>query len=199
MSVDGSNGYDRTFAYFGQGIGLDKMDNFSELAPSLWIRDNGNDYAIAHVNNDYESLDLYFSNRQAGDYTLTVNAKDTNFNYLRLIDNLTGASVDLLAQPSYAFRAAGNENEARFRLEFKVMTGVEECQQEGQFAYVSDGNIVVNGAGTIQVVDVTGRQLFSREINSAFRIPNSAFPSGVYLLRLVNGESVRVQKIVLNH
>jgi len=199
VSVEGADGHDRAFVYFSQGVGLDKMDNFSELAPKLWIRDNGNDYAIAHVNNDYEALDLYFGNRQAGDYTLTVNAKDTNFNYLRLIDNLTGANVDLLEQPGYSFHAAGNETEARFRLEFKVTTGVGECQQEEQFAYVSDGNIIVNGTGTLQVIDVVGRQLYIHEINSAFRIPNSTFPSGVYLLRLVNGESVRIQKIVLNN
>lgn len=199
VSVDGSNGHDKAYAYLNRGVGLTKMDNLNEEAPSLWIHDNGNDYAIAHVNNDYEALDLYFGNRQAGDYTLTVNAKDTNFNYLRLIDNLTGTNVDLLEQPGYSFHAAGNETEARFRLEFKVMTSVGECQQEEQFAYVSDGNIIVNGTGTLQVVDVAGRQFFTHEINSVFRIPNSAFPSGVYLLRLVNGESVRIQKIVLNN
>ena len=122
--------------YFGQGFGLDKMDNLSETAPRLWIRDNGHDYAIAHVDTDCEALDVFFGNRQSGDFTIAVNAIDTNFSYLQLTDRITGVTVDLLRQPTYTFHATGQEYEARFCLTFKMETGVEEYLQEA-FCFVN--------------------------------------------------------------
>ena len=45
--------------------------------------------------------------------------------------------------------------------------------------------------GTLQVFDILGHQLLSKEL------PTANFPSGVYVLRLINGENVRTQKIVV--
>lgn len=122
LKVSGSWGEDRAFVYFGQGIGLDKMENLSRSVPSLWIRDNGHDYAIAHVDSDCESLELFFSNMQSGDFTLSVDVSDTSFSVLQLTDRITGVTIDLLQQPSYVFHSAGQENEARFSLTFKMET-----------------------------------------------------------------------------
>ena len=122
LKVSGSWGEDRAFVYFGQGIGLDKMENLSRSVPSLWIRDNGHDYAIAHVDSDCESLELFFSNMQSGDFTLSVDVSDTSFSVLQLTDRITGVTIDLLQQPSYVFHSAGQENEARFSLTFKMKT-----------------------------------------------------------------------------
>ena len=122
LKVSGSWGEDRAFVYFGQGIGLDKMENLSRTVPSLWIRDNGHDYAIAHVDSDCESLELFFSNMQSGDFTLSVDVSDTSFSVLQLTDRITGVTIDLLQQPSYVFHSAGQENEARFSLTFKMET-----------------------------------------------------------------------------
>lgn len=122
LKVSGSKGEDRAFVYFGQGIGLDKMENLSRTVPSLWIRDNGHDYAIAHVDSDCESLELFFSNMQSGDFTLSVDVSDTSFSVLQLTDRITGVTIDLLQQHSYVFHSTGLENEARFSLTFKMET-----------------------------------------------------------------------------
>lgn len=37
----------------------------------------------------------------------------------------------------------------------------------------------------------------SREVHSDFRLLTSDFPSGVYILRLINGENVNTQKIIV--
>jgi hypothetical protein len=42
-----------------------------------------------------------------------------------------------------------------------------------------------------------GHVLYTAEAHSAFRIPHSAFPFGVYVLRLIDGDNVRTQKIVV--
>ena len=115
--------------------------------------------------------------------------------YLHLIDNLTGTDVDLLATPSYTFEGKRTDYASRFRLVFDANNGNNETSDE--FAFMSDGNIIVNGTGTVQVIDMLGRQIFSHEVNSAFRIPNSEFTTGVYVLRLVNGNNVKTQKIVI--
>ena len=119
ISVAGENGQDRTYVYFGQGVGLDKKNDFDAQVPNLWIRDNGHDYAIAHVEDTDESLELCFSNRQEGDFTLAITTSDMEFEYLQLIDRVTGVTVDLLKQSVYTFHSERNEGTKRFTLAFK--------------------------------------------------------------------------------
>lgn len=49
-------------------------------------------------------------------------------------------------------------------------------------------------AAILQVVDINGRILKSESINGCTNV-NAA--SGIYMLRLVNAESVKVQKVVV--
>ena len=198
ICVAGDQTENRTFAYFCQGIGLNKMDNLSEQTPSLWIRDNGTDYAIAHINNDYESLDVYFNSKQSGDFTLRVDSKDTSFSYLMLVDNISGTMANLLEQNSYAFHAEGDDIEARFRLVFKVSTGIADTEEDVPFAFVHDGRIVLTGVNehsNVKMVDLTGRIVFSEKgVNT---ISTSGMASGVYVLQITNGFGSRTQKIVI--
>lgn len=119
ISIAGDNGQDRTYVYFGQGVGLDKKNDFDAQVPNLWIRDNGHDYAIAHVEDTDESLELCFSNRKEGDFTLAITTSDTEFEYLQLIDRVTGVTVDLMKQSVYTFHSDRNEGTKRFTLAFK--------------------------------------------------------------------------------
>ncbi len=73
----------------------------------------------------------------------------------------------------------------------------------GTFAFYSNGSWIINnpstGSGadaTLQVIDITGRILKSESINgcASFNV-NAA--SGIYMLRLINGNDVKVQKIVV--
>lgn len=50
----------------------------------------------------------------------------------------------------------------------------------------------------MQVIDLLGHQLSNQEIHLTFNIPNFTFPSaGVYVMRLISGENVKVQKVVV--
>ena len=120
ISVKGENGMDQAFVYFGRGNSMEKMGGFVAQEPSLWARDNGKDYAIAHVEKACESLELCFSSKLSGDFTLTIDRNETEFEYLQLVDHISGLTVDLLKQPAYVFQAAGQEPEARFSIRFKV-------------------------------------------------------------------------------
>ena len=120
ISVEGENGMDQAFVYFGRGNSMEKMGGFVAKEPSLWVRDNGKNFAIAHVENANESLELCFSSKQSGDFTLAIVRNETEFEYLHLVDHVTGLTVDLLKQPTYVFHATGQEPDARFSIRFKV-------------------------------------------------------------------------------
>lgn len=196
--VAGAGVENRAYAYFGPGVGLNKMRELSDQVSSMWIRDNGRDYAIAHVDNGCESLDVFFHNRQNADFKFMVNVRDTQFSYLRLVDNLTGAIVDLLQQPEYEFHANGNEIDARFKLVFKVTTEVEEASGDAPYAYFGNGQIIiadVDENATLQIVDLMGRVMFSGETRRC--LSTSGMAPGAYVLRLINGNDIKIQKLII--
>ena len=183
---------DNAIVSFNEGSQLGKF-YFGEQNGNIYIPQGGEDYAIAYSNGHGE-MPVHFKAKKNGEYTITVNPEGVAFGYLHLIDNMTGADVDLLVTPSYTFTARNDDYTSRFKLVFNTLDGDSENED---FAFISNGEIIVNGQGTVQVIDVWGRQLFSRQANSEFRIPNSAFTPGVYVLRLINGENVKTQKIVI--
>lgn len=195
--VSGNEEEDRCFAYFSEGIDLNKMENLSETAPSLFIRDNGHNYAIVHLNNQRESIDLMFKNNQSGLFTLKVNTNGLSMTYLHLIDHITGANVDLLQQPTYTFQATGQEYAARFMLAFKNNTGIEENAQE-TFCYVKDGMLRFSTNpenAEIALMDALGRTVKSM-VMKGNAIALSDLQSGIYIVRMVNGNESMTQKFV---
>ena len=66
------------------------------------------------------------------------------------------------------------------------------------FAFFSNGGFVISNEGeaTLQVVDVMGRILKSENISGSASVKVDA-ASGVYMLRLVNGNDMKVQKVVV--
>lgn len=70
--------------------------------------------------------------------------------------------------------------------------------ETGIFAYYSNGQIIVNndGEGVIQLMDVAGRVISSEPVSGSGSVSVNMAP-GLYLLRLVSGEKVGVQKIVV--
>ena len=66
------------------------------------------------------------------------------------------------------------------------------------FAFISNGNWIIanEGEATLQVIDINGRIHSSESVNgSVSKAINVA--SGVYVLRLINGDDVKTQKIVV--
>ena len=176
---------------------------FNEEHAKIYIPQDGKDYAIVDACRDgactvSTEIPINFKARENGEYTLTVseslNSKFLILNYLHLIDNLTGADIDLLATPSYTFEGHISDYASRFKL---VFNAVDDGSEKDDFAFISNGEIIINGDGLVQVFDLLGHQLHSHESNSEFRIPNSAFPAGVYVLRLINGDNVKTQKIII--
>lgn len=88
-------------------------------ASKLYIPQDGKDYAIA-VSKKQGEMPVNFLAAKNGNYTLSVNPKGVKMSYLHLIDNMTGANVDLLQTPTYIFSATTNDKENRFHLVFSA-------------------------------------------------------------------------------
>ena len=179
---------------FGEGRTLNKF-MFNESNNKLYFVQDNEEFAVVRSEAEGE-MPLYFKAAADGTYTLTVNAANIEMEYLHLIDNMTGTEVDLLANPSYSFNARVNDNAARFTLVFAGLTGIEE--NSDNFAFFSNGNVIVSNEGNamLQVVDMNGRIVKSENINGTTSVSVEAAP-GVYMLRLVNGDNMKVQKIIV--
>ena len=188
--VNGTNLVDRAIVRFGEGIQLPKFQ-INSSSTKLYIPMDGSDYALVS-SEEMGELPVNFKAGKSGSYTLTVTSEEVSFGYLHLIDNLTGADVDLLATPSYSFEANTTDYASRFTLVFA--TG----NADDTFAFYSNGSFVINNEGeaALQVVDVTGRILSSETINGCANVSVDG-AAGVYMIRLVNGENVKVQKVVV--
>ena len=183
---------DNVIVSFGEGNGMPKFE-FGEQNAKLYFPQDGKDYAIVYSDGQ-GVLPLNFEAKEDGEYSLTVSATlNSKLSTLNLIDNLTGANIDLLATPSYQFTAKKSDYASRFKLVFAN----ENDNENEDFAFFSDGQIFVNGNGTLQMIDMQGRQLLSREAASDFCLPTSDFSKGVYVLRLVNGDQMKTQKIII--
>ena len=106
---------------------------------------------------------------------------------------MNGNDVDLLQTPYYAFDAKSTDFASRFTLVFA--TGNDN---DDTFAFFNNGVWIINNDGdaTLQVVDALGRVLSSESISGSTSKAINVAP-GVYMLRLINGDKVKVQKIVV--
>ena len=186
---------DNAILHLGEGFKLEKF-SFGESSSKIYFPQGGKDYAIV-TSDGVGEMPLNFHVDKSGEYTLTVKLEDVEMDYLHLIDNMTGADVDLLEMPSYTFTARMTDYESRFRLVFSAVCEDADGDNDN-FAFIdASGNIVVTADAfdaSLQVVDMMGRVLLCKDaqvISTAGMVP------GVYVLRLINSDRVKTQKIVV--
>ena len=134
---NGSTIVDRVVVRFDHGRQLPKFQ-FHPNSTKLYIPLDNRDYAVVNAETQGE-MPVNFKAKEDGTYTLTVSAtlnsqlSTLNLNYLHLIDNMTGADIDLLHPntliagedpqshtPQYTFYAKTTDYANRFKLVFVV-------------------------------------------------------------------------------
>lgn len=183
---------DNAIVRFDGGGTLEKF-SFRDNTAKVYIPQDHKDYAVVNAENE-GVLPLNFKAAENGNYTLSFTAEDVEFSYLHLIDNLTGTEVDLLATPSYNFDARYTDYASRFKLVFAKA----DNNGSDNFAFISNGEIILSGVtgdSHVQLFDITGRMLSHTNGTSHFSTENLA--AGVYVLRLINGNDVKTQRIVV--
>jgi hypothetical protein len=184
---------DRLLVKTAEGQPLEKF-SLNERRTRLFAQGERQELAIVPCEGNEQAVN--FKAAKNGQYTISVNVDGMDSSYLHLIDNLTGADVDLLAEPSYTFEAKTSDYASRFKLVFSACGDADGDNET--FAFISNGNIVITEANTnstLQIVDVMGRVVVNTDV--ARNVSTSGMSAGVYVLRLINGNDVRTQKIVV--
>ena len=198
---------DKAFIQMGGGNTLRKM-TLADNMPKVYVQQGNYNYAVANVTASENVIPVGFEAAEDGTYTIAVDIKDIETNYLHLIDNMTGADIDLLAlrqaqgPASYTFEAKTTDNASRFRLVFGANSAFEnEAGDNEHFAFIdASGNIVINGFAdacdaSLQIVDMMGRIVWFGDAMN--RVSTNGMTLGVYVLRLIQGNDVKTQKIVV--
>lgn len=191
---------------FGSNARMNKF-YLNEGHTKLYIPQNDEEFAVVSAESvstgstSISEMPVNFKAEKDGKYTISVNVESLEVEYLHLIDNLTGNDVDLLAaaastsSASYTFDAKTNDYASRFKLVFSVNGDAASTGSAGDFAFISDGNLVIDnieGQATLQIIDALGRVVSSEIVSGSY---NKALnvTSGLYILNL-NGMT---QKIVV--
>ena len=175
---------DRAIMAF-EGRNLPKLQ-FNPNDTKVYMPVNGKDYAVATVES-FGEMPVNFKAESNGTFTLNFTSDNVSFDYLHLIDNMTGDEVDLLVNPAYTFSATTSDYESRFKLVFATGNA-----SNSDFAYVSNDNLIVNGEGLLKVIDMTGRVIATEQISGVSSVKLNA-AAGVYVLQLND----KTQKIVV--
>ena len=186
--ISNNNYEDAVYALFEKATGLNKINHRNSDIPMVYIPQDGKNFAIATMDDNTEMFNLNFKAATAGQYTLSFNA-DGKYNYLHVIDRLTGKDVDMLLEGEYNFIGSPRDNEARFIV--KLNENANVSTSDDIFAYQNGSDIIVNGEGELQVFDVMGRLVMNTNINGTQTI--NVNEHGVYIFKLND----KVQKIVV--
>ncbi len=196
---------DQALLSFNAGDNLFKYALY-ESSPLVYFTKDSKNLSILSVDS-VNVQSLKFDAAENGTYTLNFEPQELILNYLHLIDNITGANIDLLSTPNYTFNADENDYVSRFKLVFDPHYGVEEFEDgsstgSGTFAYYANEEIIINddvethGHASLQIIDMMGRMVVSIGDVSG-NVSTEGLVKGVYVLRLNTSNGIRKQKIVI--
>ena len=187
---------DVAYVSFNDGIGLEKIGHMNEYAPMVYIPGDFNNYAYATVEEDVTEVPVNFEAMTMGEYTIAVKAKNCEYETMVLVDNLTGKETNLL-KDSYTFMATTTDDPDRF-----VIKLAKDAEVEDSFIYINNGELIFDNLSNdaiINVFDVLGRNVatFNNCGDTTFRVSTDLFADGVYMVRVIEGNNVKVQKMVI--
>ncbi|MBE6344044.1 MAG: T9SS type A sorting domain-containing protein, partial [Lentimicrobiaceae bacterium] len=195
ISVSNSTYSDKAFVVFDEGVGLDKINHENENIPLLYIPQDDTDYAIAMMDENVIEIPVSFEAMTMGQYTISLQQENCGFEELYLLDKETGEKVNILEE-DYTFMATTADNAERFVL---LKDNGQQTTDNSHFAYQSGEDLIINVEGAVQIIDVMGRIIYSNDVTSDNnRIDVSGFDNAAYIVRVVNEEGVKVQKLIVN-
>ena len=170
--------------------GFDKLESFNENISEIYVKENGKRYGILNYDENVEEIELYFDAHKMSEYTINA-ISSVDYASVVLVDRFSGVETNLL-ESSYTFQAMTDDKRDRF-----VLRMSKDVVDES-FVYRSGNELIVNAEGKVQILDVMGRVVYNSDIvDSNHRINISAFNSAAYIIRVVNTNEVKTQKVVI--
>ena len=184
---------DNAIVSFSEGKGLNKFPHLNKEAHEVYVIDNETKYGVATMNDDVTTIPVGFKANTMGQYTISAEAKDCKFNSMTLTDKMTGVKTNLLTD-SYTFMATTNDNPNRFTLTLNA-------DNDNDFIYINNNEMIINnieGDGLVQIYDVMGRSVATYNVSGSANISMETLSEGVYIVRMIDANGVKTQKVVNN-
>lgn len=177
----------------GKSEGFDKLQNFNDAIATVYVAEDGKNYGIYNCDADVQEVELSFNANQMGNYTISIEPNG-KFQTVTLVDRFTGIETNMLVE-DYHFTAMSNVNTNRFIVR---MVNGQQTTDNSHFVFQSGEDLIIDAEGTVQIIDVMGRVLVSDDVESTNnRINVSGFQNGTYMVRVINGSEVKVEKVVI--
>ena len=193
--ASGKAGKDNVIVNFaGKAEGFNKLQNFNDAIATVYVSENGKHYGIANVDENTTEVALNFNAKEMGNYSISLDVNG-EFETVTLVDRFTGVETNMLLEDEYTFTATSNDNPNRFVI--RLANG-QQTTDNGQFVYQSGEELILSIEGHVQIVDMLGRVVYSNEhANGDNRISVSEFNNAAYVVRVINEEGVKTQKVVI--
>ena len=164
----------------------------------IYFRHDNTNMAIFFRDNAEGHQTLNFAAEEDGNFTLNWNTANADFRSLTLVDNITGIKTDMLTHDHYTFEGRVDDYNTRFKIVFGEMDNNEEEPVLEHFAFFDHGNLIVNGTGHFEVVDVLGRVVYATELTdtqNTVSLPSHV--KGVCMLCFTRNNETKVQKMMI--
>jgi len=195
VRVNGVSGQDEIAVVKGDNDDVFKMFSLNDDAPSLYINKGVGDYSVVYID-DENTLPLSFEGGFAK-YTISLSECGNAFDEIILEDRMTGEKVNLMTE-SYSFIYNDNDRKDRFVLTFD---NSQQTTDNDYFAYINNGEIIINdinGDAQIEIYDLMGRRVYENA-DAVSNVSTYGYSSGVYIIRKIDDEGIKTQKILLNN
>ncbi|HHN47422.1 MAG TPA: hypothetical protein ENN08_00545 [Bacteroidales bacterium] len=200
-------GIDEVLMEFNKPIGQSgtiKKFSFVPEAPSLYIPKNGQFYSIRFLENPEKLpvIPVAFKAGKNGDYIFRANFDPAFFEMIELHDLQNGAQQNLKENPVYRFTAKGNDNPARFVLQF-VPGHYPNPHDLLPVRFWAQQNIIfvdlslLQGQYIFQLYDLTGRLLVEKELPGEQVHVIMHELEGVYLSQIIGKQGRIARKVWL--
>ena len=178
--------------------GFNKLDNFDRSIAEIYVAENGNRYGIKTYNENTTEVEVNFHANEMGNYTIAIVESievANDFEQVILVDKFSGVETNLLIE-DYDFTATSSDNVNRFIV--KLAVSDQQSAVSDNFVYQSGEELIVEAEGRVQIIDVMGRVVYSDDVESTNnRIDVSGFRNGTYVVRVISGSEVKVEKVVI--
>ncbi len=172
--------------------GFSKLNNLNENIAEIYVENAGGKYGIFSFDEDVNEVKLGFKASKTGTHIIRIDA-DGKYEYITLVDNITGVETDMLKN-EYSFTVLStNEKRDRFTVKFGKKAEVEN----DNFVYQSGSELIIEGNGSVQIIDVMGRVVYNNELSGNTRVNITHLNKAAYIVRRVDGSNVNTQKIII--
>jgi|GEM_PF-662984 len=190
------------FGYSANEKGAEKLFSHVKTAPGLYTPYIGENYSVRYLTDtkDNPTVPVYFKPGRDGEYALSCNFENGDFEFVVLEDRQMNAFLNLKDKNTYNFLSTANDDPNRFVLHFGPANKLNTNELPARI--YTDGtrlNIdltLVHTETTILIYDALGRVLLKEELQGLTQHSLSLkSPPQILIIQLRNQQGTLIRKL----